>query len=447
MRHLVCCAFGVVAFEALALLLGLGEHQRHLVRDEADVLHRSESQRDRDRHRVKLFERIGLAEIILEQLEQLRRRFLRVRGFARATPGYQIAQGRALLTRASAIDDIEGTDRERDQIARQWRRRCEAHALHRHRRRRGLLDGLQGGLCHERAFARRGFIALHRRGHRLLAHDSRVRCRDIAGRHDQGQMPGRLPAGLVEARKHAPRVGRFELRERVPGVTVLLLEETHRLGAIDDAVVVERDDRAAGRHGRRESKPDELGSARDRFRGIALAIRDQTRTANLEPLGVEPEELGRLRELDMNHEMTREALVHRHDRELGFISERLDRIAQLHRRRRGRRERGLHVLARRRRERHRDDEGHQCDGDTRCHALRQPQAAARCREEEGSVKHGAQSYSPRFLPSPSRAAQSACLRKNAGISSRSMPLSSSADTRAAACSRVLRHTAGGSYSR
>jgi len=46
---------------------------------------------------------------------------------------------------------------------------------------------------------------------------------------------------------------------------------------------------------------------------------------------------------------------------------------------------------------------------------------------------------PLSLPA---AAQSACLRRNAGISISSMPLLASASTLAAACERALRHTLG-----
>ena len=98
---------------------------------------------------------------------------------------------------AAGVDDVELPDRERNEIGRQRRRALES-------------DLAPSGVA------------------RALRLDRHVRERAHVRGHRQRELPRRLAIRLVEARQHAARIHRLELRDRIPVAVFFLAKETDR---------------------------------------------------------------------------------------------------------------------------------------------------------------------------------------------------------------------------
>src|SRR6202008_1267074 len=119
------------------------------------------------------------AEVRLEPLEQRLRRLRGITALRRLAPRRDDADFRVLRPGRPRIQVVEGTDAERDEVARQRLRLLEAdHARPVRTRRLGL--------------------------------DRRVRDGGVPRRNSESQLPGNLVARLVEAGKGPPRIGGLE---------------------------------------------------------------------------------------------------------------------------------------------------------------------------------------------------------------------------------------------
>src|SRR5262249_47742545 len=135
-----------------------------------------------------------------------------------------------LLARLAGVDDLEGTDGEGDEVARERLRGRELHRLP--------------------AVLRRGLAGL-----------GRVREDELILRGLDRDRPRRLEAGLVEAGERAARVGRLELGEDVPVAALFLAIGALAVARRELAVVGHAHLPRARRERLAEAEADELLSA------------------------------------------------------------------------------------------------------------------------------------------------------------------------------------------
>jgi len=122
-------------------------------------------------------------------------------------------------------------------------------------------------------------------------------------RNAQRQLPWRLEAGLVEARKRAARRRRLELRHRVPGAALLERKDAARRVPALLCIETEDDVMGSGRERLRERKADELIVVADDARMRAVAVDGDAR--NRERRGIEPQHRLRVLERDVDRDVAR----------------------------------------------------------------------------------------------------------------------------------------------
>jgi hypothetical protein len=167
----------------------------------------------------------------------------------------------------------------------------------------------------------------------LLLFHGHVGERAQAFRHHQRDVPRGLPVRFVEAGKRAPRVHRLELGERVPAIAFLLAEEADRAHVFERAGIRDRHLHFTGRQDAREAKPDHLFAARHHGAGDLLARRrerDGANGADVEPLGVEPHEVGGLEHAHRDVDRAGERFDGGVDPQLGLVEERHHVARQAH---------------------------------------------------------------------------------------------------------------------
>jgi hypothetical protein len=219
-----------------------------------------------------------------------------IRGFGGVTLRHDDAHRHVRLGLAGG-HDVERPDAERDEVARQRLRRRELVAVH--------------------AVAEIG-----------VAIGQRVRDCNVAVRHVERQRPRDFRIGLVEAREHATRADRLELREHVRGLVGDFLERAERDERIDLAGILERELDRSGLHRRVGADLEELFAARRRGDRDRRAVLRRLRRSDRQVIAVQPDRARRIGELAVDLDRAVERRLVGIDREPRGVARRQERARQ-----------------------------------------------------------------------------------------------------------------------
>ncbi len=270
------------------------EHQEIAERHGAGVLHRAALVRHGDD--VELVVRVFDPEELLERRQDLAGVRHRVRDLLAVPLRRHAAQRERVLANGVRRDvgggnDLERPDRERDQVARQRKRRREVNAER-------AAVGLPIDLV-------------------------RVRDRLRVRRDDQRRVERDLEARLVEARERAARRDRLELREGVRDAGLRDLVEPFELRPERR---IELDVQLRFPCGQRQRKGDRrhprLVALLPRPRDFRAAVGRRRRARHVERLAVKPHDAPRLIERDRDIDRAREAILLRIDVQLERLGRR-----------------------------------------------------------------------------------------------------------------------------
>ena len=267
---------GIGALALFGIDGGVGENQVLGVGDHAGVFHGAEAEGQGDGDVVALFEGEGNAEVVFQAIDDGGGDFGGVFGLVGLALGGHDAHRDVVLAGLARVHEIEGADRDGDQVAGQRAGGREDHFLH--------AVGLVGF------------------GDGRGVGDGGVILRDV-----NGDLPGRLEIGLIEAGKGAAGVDAFELSEEVGLFAVEPLEDAGAALLADLALV---DDVDAGRAGAEDfggAQADKIVVAG--FDGGGL--RGDGGLLDGEFGGVQPDQRGGFGEIDIDIDDAGEGLYRR----------------------------------------------------------------------------------------------------------------------------------------
>ena len=223
----------------------------------------------RNRRLVKLLVGIGYSEILFEEIHYVRssrRDILRLQATA---AWHDDAYGSIFRAGVARLNDIQGADGDRHQVAGQ----------------------------------RSGFAKLHRFpaiGTLRFRNQRRVGESSVLFRDVQAELPWHLVRGLVKTGKRLPGSNGFKLRVDVPAAAVLHLENALHVFAADLAFVLDVDFRSAGADWTPKSEPHQILRLRNHPCRQRLSPYRQRGVLHLEFLCIQPEYRGRLFEAELD---------------------------------------------------------------------------------------------------------------------------------------------------
>ena len=256
MGQLVGHHAGDAALSSQRCLLRLRKEEARPVGHQPWMLHGVAGQGNRNL--VELFVGVGNAEVLLEEIDDDRRRPSSVLSFRAPAARHDNAERGVVRARVTRVNDVHRADGDRHQVARQGLRFRKFDRLHAAR---------AGGLGKRR----------------------RVRESVIVLRNLERELPGHLVRRLVEAREGLSRRDVFELRIDVPPVAVLDLENALHILAADLAFVVDVECRCARLNRLVERESHQVLRLCDCFGGKRPTAHRQRSVLYRDLVGVQPE--------------------------------------------------------------------------------------------------------------------------------------------------------------